>query len=569
MAGLGSRFEKAGYKEPKPLIPVDGEPMIHHVIRLFSHPTINSSDFVFICNNVHLATTNIREVLLAAKPDAKILGIDQHKKGPVYTVTQVLDQIFVDQKDLDDDVIVSYCDYGTNWNFDKFINMNTNKGQEAKGVDGSIVCYRGFHPHMLGKDNYAFIKMQITEGVSNDGSGGSGGSEGSKIALENSLVAEVREKQPFTNNRMQEFASNGTYYFSKGLYVSKYFKELMDKEKTVEVNGEYYVSLVYNLMIQDNLKVNVFEIQHMLQWGTPYDLSVYQMWSNYFKNRNNYTRQIRHPKGTTLVLPLAGRGNRFAVQGFSLPKPMLPVDNEIMVVQAARSLPDCDRNIFICLEEHIKDYGIDKVLKSKFNDVSVLSINEVTQGQACTCEIAVKDLDPELPICITACDNGVIYNEVEYEKLLNDESVDVIVWSFRKNPTSLNNPHMYAWLTVGNDKKDSGKDHGKDHGKENDDNCIQNVSVKKCPFDDPLNRHAIIGTMFFRKAKYFMQGLKTIYEKNIRTNGEFYVDDLLNPLISQGLKIKVFESDFYVCWGTPDDYKTFLYWKDYHTSCSL
>jgi hypothetical protein len=198
------------------------------------------------------------------------------------------------------------------------------------------------------------------------------------------------------------------------------------------------------------------------------------------------------------------------------------------------------------LEEHISDYHIDQVLKAKFENSRVIGIREVTQGQACTCEIAVKDLDPNAPICITACDNGVVYDEDKYEQLLNDfNGVDCIVWSFRNNPTSVNNPHMYAWLDVD----------------END--YIKSVSVKKCPYNNPLERHAIIGTMFFRKASYFTKGLQIIYEKNIRTNGEFYVDDLLNPLIQEGLKIKVFESDFYVCWGTPDDYRTFLYWSTY------
>lgn len=494
MAGQGSRFIKVGYKDPKPLIPVDGIPMIEHVIKLFNHPLNHNMDFIFICNKDHLITTDLRNIILKIKPNSQIIAIEANKKGPVYTVHDAIDQIFNDEKSLYDEVIISYCDYGTNWNFDAFLRearsplLDIQLDFHKQSNDGIIACYRGFHPHMLGTDNYAFVKTD-----------------------DNHNIIEIQEKKPFTNNRMQEFASNGTYYFKQGSYVKKYFKELIDKK--IEINGEYYVSLVYNLMIKDGLHASVFEIQHMLQWGTPYDLSIYQMWSNYFRNRNNYSKYIRHPPRTNLVLPLAGRGNRFSVQGFDLPKPLLPVDNEAMVVQAGKSLPLCDKNIFICLDEHIIKYNIDKLLNDKFNNTNIIAIKNVTAGQACTCEIAIKDLDPDTPICITACDNGVIYNETEYQKLLDDQNVDCIVWSFRNNPTSVNNPHMYAWLDI-------------DHH-----NYIKHVFVKKCPFDNPLERHAIIGTMFFRKAKYFTQGLKIIYDKNIRTNGEFYVDDLLNPLL--------------------------------------
>jgi hypothetical protein len=110
---------------------------------------------------------------------------------------------------------------------------------------------------------------------------------------------------------------------------------------------------------------------------------------------------------------------------------------------------------------------------------------------------------------------------------------------------------MYAWLETD----------------END--YIKHVSCKK--FDDTKHdikkSHVIIGTMFFRKAKYFMDGLKQNYKKNLRTNGEFYVDDVINVNIRSGLKVKVFEVTNYICWGTPDDYETYIYWRNFFDKC--
>ena len=72
--------------------------------------------------------------------------------------------------------------------------------------------------------------------------------------------------------------------------------------------------------------------------------------------------------------------------------------------------------------------------------------------------------------------------------------------------------------------------------------------------------HAIIGTFFFRKGEYFLNGLLANYKDKITTNGEYYVDDIINQNIKAGLNVKVFEVDHYICWGTPNDYKTYNYW---------
>jgi bifunctional N-acetylglucosamine-1-phosphate-uridyltransferase/glucosamine-1-phosphate-acetyltransferase GlmU-like protein len=244
---------------------------------------------------------------------------------------------------------------------------------------------------------------------------------------------------------------------------------------------------------------------------------------------------------------MAGRGSRFSEVGYNLPKPLLEVDEKPMVVQAVDCLPESDDNVFICLEEHIINYNLKEILNQNYKNCKIKSIDRVTKGQACTCEIGINEfnLDLDKPIMISACDNGVYYDKKKYLDILNDESIDIIVWSFRNNQTSKVNPNMYAWLDV------------------DENNNIRHVSCKKFIYDDPLKTHAIIGTMFFRKGRYFIDGLNKNYENNITTNGEFYVDDIINQNIKDGLNVKVFEVMNYICWGTPDDYKTYNYWKNY------
>jgi NDP-sugar pyrophosphorylase family protein len=508
MSGVGKRFIDAGYADTKPLIVVDGKPIIQHVVEMFNSP----NDVIFICNEIHLRNTNMIEILKLISPNCRIFSVSNDtRKGPVDAVYQIAEHI-----DDDREVIVSYCDYGTYWDYDKFL-----KETRESNSDGAIACYTGFHPHMLGSDNYAFVKME----------------DGRAVA--------IQEKKPFTDNKMAELASNGTYYFKTGRIVKDKFKELIDLNHSI--NNEFYVSLVYNLLIKDGLLVTTFLIENMLQWGTPYDLEIYNSWSKFFSNIIKPQKEVNHPTNTTLILPMAGKGSRFQEQKYELPKPLIDVDNLPMVIQAVNCLPKSDNIIFACLDNHIKNYNIDTILKTHYYNSEVVPINDVTEGQACTCEIAIKNskINLENPILISACDNGVYFNSNEYEKLLNDNTIDIIVWSFRNNQTSKINPDAYAWLDV------------------DDDNFIKYVSCKNFIYDNPLKTHAIVGTMFFRKGKYFIEGLTKNYEENIRTNGEFYVDDVLNQNIKSGLKIKVFEVDNYICWGTPNDYLTYNYWEDF------
>lgn len=513
MSGIGKRFIDAGYIVPKPLIIVERKPIIQHIIELFP----GENKFTFICNDEHLKNTNMRTILKDIVPNCNIFEVCvNNRKGPVDAVLQA-SELFDDNEE----IIISYCDYGTKWDY----NLFKSKIQYLN-ADGAIACYKGFHPHMLGSDNYAFVKE------------------------ENMLMIEIQEKKPYTSNKMDEYASNGTYYFKSGSIVKKYFQELI--RQNISINGEFYVSMVYNLLKQDNLNILIFEIEKMLQWGTPKDLEEYLLWSNYFLNRDiNFNKKHIDTNNTTLILPMAGAGSRFFNVGYNTPKPLLDIEGLPMVIQAVNCLPTTTNKIFICQNEHLSSYDIKTTILNNYKDSEIIGIDYVTEGQACTCEIALKNenymfgkLDLSNPVLISACDNGVYYDINKYNDLLNDINVDVIIWSFSNNTTSKLYPHMYAWLDVDNE------------------NYIKRVSIKK-PFTDCENKYAIIGTMLFKKGKYFMEGLQKIYDDNYRTNGEFYVDNMIEPLIRMGYKCKIFNVDNYLCWGTPNDYKTYNYWFEY------
>lgn len=248
MSGAGSRFLVAGYTDPKPFIKVHNRPIIDFVVKMFSDSTDDS--FLFICRNEHLEVNDASRQLLELKPDAKIVGMDGRKLGPVYAVSLFFDTI----KD-DEPVIVSYCDYFMDWDFADF-----KKTVAENNCDGCVPAYTGFHPHLLPVKNL-YASMRVDEA---------------------GWMQEIKEKHSYTEDKTKTFHSPGAYYFKSGKIMKKYFQQAMDED--VSSGGEYYSSLPYNLLQRDGLKTYVYDkIPYFCQWGTPEDFEEYLYWYNLLK----------------------------------------------------------------------------------------------------------------------------------------------------------------------------------------------------------------------------------------------------------------------------------------------
>jgi dTDP-glucose pyrophosphorylase len=289
----------------------------------------------------------------------------------------------------------------------------------------------------------------------------------------------------------------------------------------------------------------------MLQWGTPQDVEEYNTWSKYFKDAIKEKQKPQAKENSITLIPLAGRGSRFAKVGYKDPKPLIDVSGKPMIVQAANSLPNSQNHIFVTLQEHLDNYPLENTLKDEYPNSKIIPIDEVTEGQAITCSLGLKDVDKNSSLLVAATDNGMIYSHEKYQKLIDDKTTDAIIFTFRHHVSSKNNPQMYGWVKT--DDKDN----------------TTGVSVKVPISDNPYNDHAIVGTFWFKKVEYFNKALKNLLDKDIKVNGEYYVDSLMGELIELGLNVKVFEVDDYVCWGTPDDYETFVYWQSFFHKCDF
>jgi NDP-sugar pyrophosphorylase family protein len=239
MAGTGERFKRAGYKEPKPLIEVDGKPMIEHVVNLFP----GEKNFLFICNQAHIDTSDLGMTLERIAPEGIVCAVDSAKKGPVYAITKAEHYMSDDEP-----VLVSYCDFSLVWDYKDFLRTIA-----RRDPDSAAVCYTGFHPHLLNESVYAGVR-----------------------ADDKLHALEVREKFSFTQNKMDGWHQAGLFYFKNGSLLKKYAQRVVDEE--IVANGEHFVSLIFNLMIADKLSSIVYPAPYFCQWGTPEDLRDYTMW---------------------------------------------------------------------------------------------------------------------------------------------------------------------------------------------------------------------------------------------------------------------------------------------------
>ncbi|MFM8315958.1 MAG: NTP transferase domain-containing protein, partial [Deltaproteobacteria bacterium] len=228
MSGQGNRYRDAGYKEPKPLIPVNGVPMITRLLENFpdSWPTV----FVMAENHKN---TELPSVLTKNRPLGYQVFIEKHTQGPSFAALKGLEHL-----DPELPVLLSYCDYAMVWDSTRFTHF-----VEETQCDACVVSYRGYHAHYRSPQQYAYCRMS------------------------GERVVEVKEKGSFTSNREQEFASSGGYYFKSARLLKKAIE--FQLAQNLQLNGEFYSSLTVEALLRMDPKahVRVFEIPGFFQWG--------------------------------------------------------------------------------------------------------------------------------------------------------------------------------------------------------------------------------------------------------------------------------------------------------------
>ncbi len=488
MSGKGTRFINAGYSELKPFILVNGKPIIEHVINQYS----DDFDFLAILSSEDLNLKAHIEQLKKIKSQIQIVIIEPHKLGPGYAISRAAESI-----ESNVPIIVNYCDFSGEWNPKLFI-------QKLEKFDCNILTYSGFHPHMARSTKFAYAKV-------ND-----------------DVVVEVREKQPFTEDPMSEEASAGVYGFKdKNTLIQALSQQFQGK---LETNGEFYISLTCQAIIENSGSATITRMEKFYQWGTPEDLEDWVYWNNFFerlKTKKKINPISDHGSGSVLILA-GGQGSRLSGMVVA-PKPLLQVEGKSLWEHSLL----CPRATLVIRED------LDEALNSTHN-VNIVKVSNLNGGQAESALTGLKSMSFTGPVSVMSSDNIVL--DVDLASLHSTfDSASIYVWVCQKYPAAMHNPQQFSWISVSKDRE------------------VQDFFAKSKPNikSDYMN---LIGNFTFPSKEVAISLITELQKKAIQINGEYYLDSVIGIAKDFNLKVRIFETKEYFSIGTESELKTFLYW---------
>lgn len=211
-----------------------------------------------------------------------------------------------------------------------------------------------------------------------------------------------------------------------------------------------------------------------------------------------------------IVIPMAGRGQRFASVGYTDPKPLIPVHGHPMIRVVIENLRPAGphRFIFLCLAEHLERYELADKLAVWAPGCTVIPVDRVTEGAACTVLLARDLIDGDAPLMIANCDQWIDTDINAYLARLDTDGVDGLIMTMDDGDPK--------WSFVGFD--DAGR-------------------VNRVVEKEPISREATVGIYNFRHGRDFVAGADAMIAADQRVNGEFYVAPVYNEMIAGGATI--------------------------------
>ena len=494
MSGTGSRFANKGYKEIKPLVKVFGKPIIQYIVEKFS----DEDDFIFICRKEHLLKTDLdlENYLKSLATNVKVLSVDDHKLGPVHSLLEVKNFI-----DFESELIVNYCDFDWRWNYQEF-----KKWLAIEKPDAALCVYSGYHPHYINPASYAHTRNH------------------------QHYVLEIKEKQSFTKYREEEPAASGTFYFSSGKILFDACNWLIDKNE--KINGEFYVSLLFNYFPLKNMRTLSYFVKYFMQWGTPEDLEDYKFLAK--KVPMNFPSYLINCPSITLM---AGKGKRMKSVD-NVKKPFLTIDNKFLYQICNQNFKTSKKNIYALNGD--KD---DNYYGNLIDESSKVFVGETNSSVETLLKVLeTVDFEEDQEILILPCDASINLNWEnflqDYKKMSNCEAV---IFSFSGYYFARWKPDQYGWI------------------KSNIDKTIKSVGYKEGWNADFLNP-IVTGYFWFPNIGKLKNKLKKFFEISKEFKNEISIDQFCEFLIKNNNKVYSYEVDDFLCLGTAEEFRAYEYW---------
>ena len=231
MAGEGSRFKEVGINTPKPLIEFDGKPLFINAMKTVNDMQIASR--TFIVREEHVKEFAIDKKIYEYYQDAIVMVIKETTRGAAETAFMAIKNlVYSGIAQFDDGVLIMDCDVMVEANEWKNVIKNCK-------ADGVLLSF-------FSNDNrysYAGVK---------DGT-----------------VISTAEKQCISDH-----ALTSPYYVNKIEYFIDAFHEMEHFQNSdgCPTYKELYMSVLYNFLIANGLKIILVDADNIISLGTPEEL---------------------------------------------------------------------------------------------------------------------------------------------------------------------------------------------------------------------------------------------------------------------------------------------------------
>lgn len=233
-----------------------------------------------------------------------------------------------------------------------------------------------------------------------------------------------------------------------------------------------------------------------------------------------------------IVVPMAGRGSRFANHGVETPKPLIEVAGRPMVAWALESLAGlvpAARLVFVVLREHEEQFQVNRLLRSLTDDrTSIVMLDDVTEGQLCTVLAAKNHLEPDDDLLVAACDTLVVSNIADDIAARPPDSHGLI---------SVADLPGERWSFARTDET----------------NRVVEVAEKT-----RISNHASTGLYYFSRTSDFIETGEGMIARGEKTRGEYFVIPVYQKYIERGWRVDISVAKEMWDMGTPEALTSFI-----------
>jgi HAD superfamily hydrolase (TIGR01509 family) len=298
------------------------------------------------------------------------------------------------------------------------------------------------------------------------------------------------------------------------------------------------VSPMETLIVEDSpigKKAAYMSCAHVLPVGSRRDVSLDAIDQALIKamslNRVRLgTMDIRWKNKINIVIPMAGNGSRFAQEGYILPKPLIDVQGVPMIQRVVENLNIDGQYIFIVRQEHLDNYQLKEFLNKIAPGCIIVPTDGVTEGATCSVLLAAHHIDNDTNLLIANSDQFLEWDSSAF--LYESMNVDGCISTFEQTDPS---DKKWSYAALG------------------DTGFVTRVAEKEV-----ISTHANTGIYFWSKGSDFVKYARQMIDKNIRTNGEFYIAPVYNEAIADGKRIKIQNCKKMWGLGVPADLLKFL-----------